>query len=222
MKRTEISAPWVTFFNEITQLFKNDPEVKVSYDNDSKEIKINVTNYEKTQALKKILPSTKKFGNVCVRIVISYVERKLITAKDIFDAAFKGNPAFKYTFVFDTDTNPITYVVFAKEVVQYWNDDMSDPHGITSTLYQNIAKNVFEYDGVIYSTDSDSKRIVQKKYFQNHATNEEVERWDWYNGPGSFHSGASIDKTLLEKENLNKEATPVKDEKTFKSIFSGK
>lgn len=221
MKRTNISAPWITFSKEVEQLFKRDPEVKVLYNDKNKELTLLVTDYEKTEALKKILPEKKEFGNVAVHLKVLYKEY-VKTTEDIFNAAFKGNPAFKYTFAFKTDTNPITYVVFAKEVVQYWNDDMSDPHGITSTLYQNIANNVFEHDGAIYSTDSDSERNIQKEYFKYNATPEEVEEWEQYNGVGSFHNGAPINTTLLEKSNLDKKATPVKDEKTFKSIFSRK
>ena len=43
--------------------------------------------------------------------------------------------------------------VFAKEVVQYWNDSLSDPYGKVSTLYQDIAKDIFEdTDGVMFCT----------------------------------------------------------------------
>ena len=51
-------------------------------------------------------------------------------------------------------SNPITYVVFVNEVVQYYNDNLSDIHGLRSTLYQEIAKDIFETRlGVYYCTD---------------------------------------------------------------------
>lgn len=54
--------------------------------------------------------------------------------------------------------NSFTYVVFEKEVVQYWNDNLADYNGLTSTLYQDLAKEIFEdanLDGVYFCTDED-------------------------------------------------------------------
>ena len=51
--------------------------------------------------------------------------------------------------------NPIHYCVFKKEVAQYWGDNLGDPHGNVSTLYQEIAKDIFgESGGVIFCTDN--------------------------------------------------------------------
>ena len=33
----------------------------------------------------------------------------------------------------------ITYVIFKNCVVQFFNDNLNDAHGLISTLYQNIA-----------------------------------------------------------------------------------
>ena len=51
-------------------------------------------------------------------------------------------------------TNPFVYVMFKPEVVQYWDDNLGDPHGNISTLAQEIARDVFEDgNGVYFSTD---------------------------------------------------------------------
>ena len=42
--------------------------------------------------------------------------------------------------------NSFTYVVFEKEVVQYWNDNLGDINGLRSTLYQDLAKEIFADD----------------------------------------------------------------------------
>ena len=78
-----------------------------------------------------------------------------MTKAQLYNAAFSGNAAFVNTIpVEGVFTNPILYVVFEKEVVQYFNDDLGDPHGNRSTLYQELAKEVFpEHDGVLYCTD---------------------------------------------------------------------
>lgn len=40
------------------------------------------------------------------------------------------------------------------KVVQYFNDDLGDAHGVCSTLYQEIAKDVFgEHEGIFFCTN---------------------------------------------------------------------
>ena len=55
----------------------------------------------------------------------------------------------------------ITYVVFVNEVVQYFNDNLYDINGVCSTLYQEIAKEVFkESNSVHFCTDVADKIYV--------------------------------------------------------------
>lgn len=223
MGNFELSPPWVTYYRELNELFKNDKEVFIEYDEDKIEIKITTLKYEKSLALKKVLPNEKDFSGVVLKINIVYEEPKMdITGA--FNELAVNNPVFKLVYSFPTSTNPIIYVMFAKEVVQYWNDDMSDPHGVTSTLYEAIARNIFtSRENVIFSTESEASitwmEMFEKEYNKTHATKEEVEEWEEFNGKGSFDGGCSISKTLIDKDNFDKKATPVKDTKTFKSIF---
>lgn len=204
MKRVELSPPWIRYYRELNALFEKDKEVRVAYyPKDSKlcyhpgnedkfkedRIEIVSMNYEKAEALKQLIPSEKKFGNVSIKIDIKYAET-IKTSEELIKQAFKDNPAFKYTFCFDTGTNFITYVVFNKEVVQYWNDDMSDPHGVTSTLYADIAKRTLKKDeGYIFSTDSEKDIRWMEEYKATHATRDEIETWEMFNGEGSFEAG---------------------------------
>jgi hypothetical protein len=54
---------------------------------------------------------------------------------------------------------PLTYVVFKNRVVQFFNDNLNDPHGVISTLYQDIADEIFAdmpyqaHGGIAYCTD---------------------------------------------------------------------
>lgn len=53
---------------------------------------------------------------------------------------------------------PFTYVVFKNCVVQFFNDNLNDPHGIISTLYQEIAEEVLEsVPNTYYCTDIEHK-----------------------------------------------------------------
>ena len=211
MEDIKISPPWFTFYKEVCELFKKDDDVVPTYDDNKKKLTILVATYEKAKALMKLIPEKKTFGNVTVTIEVKYNEAVLDTA-ETYKVAFENNPAFKYVFSFKTGTNNITYVVFEKEVVQFWNDDMSDPHGITSTLYQNIAEDVFETNGVIFSTDSEKNNHWTDKYFQTHARPEEVEEWERWNGEGSFSDGSHIDR--------KSQPIPVTNKETFKSVFT--
>ena len=95
------------------------------------------------------------FGNVSVtvRVIPANVEKKKI---DLIRDAFSGNPIFSYaTTVEGVMTNPISYAVFKPEVCQIWNDNLHDPHGLVSDLYENIAREIIGEDGgIFFSTDS--------------------------------------------------------------------
>lgn len=215
MKNIKLSAPWITFSREVSALFEKDPDVTTHYNDTNKEILVEVKNYEKAQALKKILPKERAFGGVTVKIKVQYddSEKPLI---ECYETAFKNNPAFSYTFTVETTANPINYVIFAKEVVQYWNDDLSDPHGVTSTLYENIAEDIFGTDkGIIFSTDSDKAREVPMPATNKLAqpTKEEIKTWEKYNGAGSYSNGS------IPKHDKNEKPVSVRDYRTFKSVF---
>lgn len=50
----------------------------------------------------------------------------------------------------------LTYVVFEAKVVQFFNDDIGDINGIKSTLYEDIAEEVFEKkEGIYFCTNKD-------------------------------------------------------------------
>ena len=156
MARVGMSAPWVVFYREIEALFAKDPGVRVIYDEDENTVNLYVEDADKAEALNKILPVDKEYGNVTLKINVIPANLKFGEVDgNVFELAFKGNPALGYIrTIRGIFTNELTYVVFQKSVVQYYTDDLGDIHGIASTLYQNIAKDVFgEKEGVFYCTD---------------------------------------------------------------------
>ena len=79
-----------------------------------------------------------------------------VTKSDLIKAALAGNPIVSYVEHIEVLSNPIDYIVFEKEVVQYFNDNLGDIHGVESTLYEDLAREVFEeHDGVFFCTDID-------------------------------------------------------------------
>lgn len=160
MPKLNMSAPWVTLYHQIVALFGDDPEIHaINYDEENNVIKMYVENSTKAEAIGLLLGTERTFGNVTVKIDI--IPANPLESGDItrlFNEAFRGNPAFSYLATADgIFSNPITYVVFKNEVVQYWDDNLGDVNGNCSTLYQEIAKNVIDLGqnaaGVFYCTD---------------------------------------------------------------------
>ena len=158
-----LSTPWAIYFRQIEALFKEDPEIRVTFDNEieeEKEIKIYVENQDKADALAELLPEEKEFGNVVVKVTIIPANVEENTTLKLIERAFRGNPALKYIKSTEPSATAYSadYVVFKKQVVQYFNDSLADVNGQCSTLYQELAKEVIELkDGeiVYFCTDSE-------------------------------------------------------------------
>ena len=158
MAKLKMLSPWMVFYREIDAIFKYDAEVQVVYDEDEQVIKLFVDNSSKADALAQILPAEKEFGNVTVQIAVVPSNSLLKTStENLMNRAFVVNGAVRG--VISTKDIPgfpsITYVIFKKKVVQYFTDNLGDYNGITSTLYQDIAKDVFvNTAGVYFCTDT--------------------------------------------------------------------
>ncbi len=149
-----ISSPWVTFAREVKALFEKDPEIRVEYDNDEPGLKVYVANSSKADALGKLLPEEKRFGNV--KLAVSVIPANEGESRaDLFRRAFAGNAAVTgFETIQDVFANEISYVIFEPEVVQFFNDNLGDVNGLCSTLYQDVANVVFDenHDGVFFCT----------------------------------------------------------------------
>lgn len=152
-------APWIDFYREVEALFKKDPSVRVLYNDEQKELRLYVEDSDKAYALAEVMPTDKVFGNVKLNINIipgnSLAKSTTIKPEEYFQHIFKGNPILMdVQSVYGVFSNPITYVVFRKEVVQYFNDDLGDINGLRSTLWEDIARDVFtEIDSVYFCTN---------------------------------------------------------------------
>ena len=75
------------------------------------------------------------------------------TTLDLFRKAFYGNPAVDSFVSIPTMYGaPMNYLLFAPEVVQFWADNLGNPHGVESMLYETIAKDIFENPDIVFST----------------------------------------------------------------------
>lgn len=155
----KIAPPWIQYVNKLKALFAEDKQVRVEYNDDSRVVKLYVDDFAKSDALYLLLPSYVKFGDVELEIEVIPANGANMDYASLFAAAFKNNPAVADMITIgDVFANPLTYIMFKKEVVQFYNDDLSDPHGNCSTLYQNIADEIFkEHDGVFFCTNTDAE-----------------------------------------------------------------
>lgn len=156
----KLSAPWVKFYREIEALFAQDDEVKVTYDEEANEVKLYVDNARKADALTQLLPSEKAFGNVTVKVTV-VPSNKVMTKADLIDEAFVGNPALNFVWHADTIMGSYDYAVFAAKVVQFFNDDLSDINGNETTLYEDIARDVFGESDVFFCTEPINGKLAK-------------------------------------------------------------
>ena len=185
--RLKLSPPWITYINKLKALFGEDPEINIVHNVDDLKREISVylyiDNQEKADALNKLLPITRHFGNILLNIYIvpsnvteegeptiellkdirinAKNESLPLSIKEAFDTAFKGNSAYAFSYRVDNVLYDVTYIVFKNCVVQFFNDNLNDLHGNLSTLYQDIATEIFETGlishGVFFCTDIEHK-----------------------------------------------------------------
>ena len=165
MAKLNLSPPWVVYYRKLSAFFKEDPEVRITYDEIEQEIKLYVDNAEKAVALEKLLPHEQNFGNVTLYITIVPANKTTFDSvkagnstnlNDIIQICINNKAVVGVKVVDGIMTNRMTFVIFRKEVVQWFSDDISDYHGIHSTLYQDLAKEIFgNIDGVFFCTDNE-------------------------------------------------------------------
>lgn len=151
----KMSSPWVVYFRKLEALFQEDEAIQVVFDEDSYVIKLYVDGEAKSEALRQLLPNSVSFGNVTVDVDVIPANSLYESRMSLIKAAFEGNKAISYSTTVDVgSSNVFNYIVFEPKVVQYYNDDLGDINGLCSTLYQNLAKDIFgEQDGVYFCTD---------------------------------------------------------------------
>lgn len=161
-KKVELAAPWTTLFNEYKAFFAEDHcvDVKFKEAEGHKAIVLYVSGDKKAEALKKLLPGYVTFGYIMVYIEVRPENKKSEDFTEILTDAFSGNDAVAEILSVEHNAFRSRYVVFKKKVVQFYNDDLSDVNGNCSTLYQEIAKDIFSTNriGLKFCTSSEDDK----------------------------------------------------------------
>ena len=164
-----LQAPWITVLGKLQAMFEGDAEVEVKCpDMEANPFVINIDtiNSTKCEALKKVLKTHYEFGNITVDIFVRVIddgsETEEPTIED-FAEAFAGNPVFVTTATIE---NPMgqefDHVIFAKEVIQFYNDDISDIYGNFNGTVEQVACDILNRGDVNFSTSNGSEDVEEE------------------------------------------------------------
>lgn len=169
MATLKLSSPWVEYYRKISALFAGDPDIRIVFDEEEPKLRIYVDNDRKARAMDALVGTEKVFGNVTLKIEVIPANDKveLLSAttgytkaekETLAGALFQGNSAVKS--IHDIENyfeGTVTYIIFEKKVVQYFDDNLGSFYGLKSTLYEDIAKDVLSpVAGVYYCTSNET------------------------------------------------------------------
>lgn len=149
--KLNLQSPWVTYNNKVKALFANDDDISVSDvredDDGNLVMTIGSSDYHKYIALDRVIAKKVEFGNVTLRVKVVQLNH-IETIDDIvelYKTIFEGNKIVRDIRVLpDFTGTEHCFIRFNPEVVQFFNDDISDYDGNWSGLAQDIAKEVFQ------------------------------------------------------------------------------
>ena len=151
----KITSPWITYVNQVKCLFADDADALVEYNDDKKNLVLKVFDPHRADALTKLLPIRKDFGGVTLHISVVPANKETPSFAELVEKAMDGNPHFSQLIkVPMQDGKTFNYLMFEPEVAQYWNDNLADPNGNVSTVYADLAQDVFGVvPGTFFATD---------------------------------------------------------------------
>lgn len=155
-----LQSPWVTYFKMVYNLLSVDPEIKmpksITEGEDGKcSFWIESSNATKIIALSKVLKNEIQMGNITVTISfrctndVEVGENAVVTGNDYTDA-FTGNPLFSkvVTEIFPGGAK-VYYAVFKREIITFFNDNMTDYHANSHFIVADIVKEIANEDSAV-------------------------------------------------------------------------
>jgi hypothetical protein len=149
-------APWFTLSNEINATIGNDPSVTVApLDVSSNPFvsRITVTDHDKAVAIASLMKPRHDFGNIAVvvevmdgqgNVAVPVVPGSTDDLATMVKTAFCGNAWFHDVVVRSDITGTRVFPVFAKAVVQFANDDLSELHHNYNEVVAHVFADVLE------------------------------------------------------------------------------
>lgn len=149
-----ISAPWIAYAHKVIAAFGDDPEIAVDIgDADVSEgfltIEIICTNYVKYKALQEIVNAPDEISGVRIDMRFTYTGTDRDKRTSLYEAALRGNPYFNSVIQLSDprDENvKYTFALFNNEVVQYFDDDISDYYGCNNMVPEDLFREILKDD----------------------------------------------------------------------------
>ena len=140
-KMTRVSAPWDEYHRKMVAFFDHDPDVEVyelEPEGGGYVLPIGVTCATKAFALQNTLAQRTDFGGVtvCLRIRCDEVP-------DVVETAFSGNELLHEITTDSFFGGTATFVELEPVALQFFNDDISHPFGMSALLAQDVARDIF-------------------------------------------------------------------------------
>lgn len=149
-EKLTLATPWMTYKKMLDAMFQYDADVIVGDIEDEgtvKRIAVEVKNHKKFLALSKIINTRVVYGNITVAVDLYDEENKLKedvnldTIKDAFEGNEMVDDVKVLTDVVGTDH---IFVVFDNtEIIQFFNDNLTDYCGNYTGLPEDVARQLF-------------------------------------------------------------------------------
>ena len=156
MTELNLSSPWEVLYSEMNALFGKDPEIDVikAFSEDTKKIELLVADSQKAEALDKILPPYKEYGNIIVFINVKPANVQKDNMISLYENAFVGNPVLRRIYIKDIPGSQVNFLLFRNEVVRFFADNIRDYEGKKSMLFEEIAADIFpDRPGIYFCTE---------------------------------------------------------------------
>lgn len=157
----KLQSPWYTYHKKVQALFKEDDKVNVrelaDLGDGNYSFIILVSDKAKAEAIKAIINDKIEMGNVTVTVTVLGPDENGVNdiEADIstYETAFSGNSIFSKVVSASIMGMNLNYCIFTYDIIQFWNDDMSDYYGNFNGLAEDIARDVFKETGVMFCTE---------------------------------------------------------------------
>ena len=148
-----LSAPWVTYFKMVYNVLMGDPDITMPAEITDEgdriySFYIESPNSAKIIALSKVLKNEVVMGNITIKVQYrctddAYIEllNENITPQD-YENAFTGNKYFVKMECIKMPVGEFDYAVFSRDIITFYNDDMTDYHANAHYIVADIIKQI--------------------------------------------------------------------------------
>lgn len=144
----ELSAPWYTYEKKVKAFFAYDDEVTVGdlekLGNGHYLLTIAVKDPTKAYALEKLVRPDTVFGETHVFTCVAL--EGVDGTEKILKAAFKGHLAVSDVAKKLVPGGKVVYLRFLPEIIQFFDDDISDYSGNYTELIHKVAADIIDFD----------------------------------------------------------------------------